>query len=313
MPVRKRPDTGAWEAIVCWGGRTIRRSSARWSREQARAVERKILDDIHALETGGKPRRLISEAVERWMLEYVPRLKSNYAIASQVSALLPFIRGRALSEIPDVAEEVKAAWSELKPATINRRLAILRRVGNLACDVWRWIDEPVGRRVKLLRENNQRHFYMTTEQVEIVARHCTNPHAADLIRLAAYTGIRTGHMMRLTRHDVVGDTLRLDSSGKGGRPMNLPLHPSVQSIAERLPLPISKPALRKQWEAARVAAGMPEFHWHDLRHTCASWLVQAGVPLLVVKEILQHATMQTTIRYAHLADENRREAIRRLA
>lgn len=313
MPIRKRPTSGAWEVTVCWGGRTIRRSSARWTREQARAVERKLYEDIHAVETGGKPRRTIGEAVERWMLEYVPRLKSQKENTSQVAALLPYIRGRWLEELPVVAEEVKASWASLAPATVNRRLAILRRVGNLASDAWNWIDAPVGRRVKLLPENNQRHVYLTAEQVEAVAARCTNPNASDLIRLAAYTGIRYGHMMRLTRHDVAGETLRLDASGKGGRPMNLPLHPRIQAIAERLPLPISGPALRKQWEAARAAEGLSHVRWHDLRHTCASWLVQAGVPLLVVKEMLQHSTISTTIRYAHLDEQNRRDAIRRLA
>jgi integrase len=244
------------------------------------------------------------------MREYAPRLKSDYT--SKVRAILPHIRGRHLAELPMVAEEIKAASAGLAPATVNRRLALLRRVGNLASDVWGWVDEPIGRRVKLLGEANQRHVYLTPAQVEAVAAACTNPHAADLIRLAAYTGIRQGHMLRLTRHAVQGDAIELDTSSKTGQPLILPLHPRVQAVAERLPLPITANELRRQWEAARAAVGLPHVHWHDLRHTCASWYAQRDVPLLVIRDLLGHASMASTLRYAHLATKQLRDAVGRV-
>ncbi len=56
-------------------------------------------------------------------------------------------------------------------------------------------------------------------------------------------------------------------------------------------------------------AGIKDFHPHDLRHTCAAWLVQAGVPIMEVRDLLRHTTVQVTEKYAHLAPENVRKAV----
>ncbi|WP_323696609.1 MULTISPECIES: site-specific integrase [Thiorhodovibrio] len=55
--------------------------------------------------------------------------------------------------------------------------------------------------------------------------------------------------------------------------------------------------------------GISDFRFHDLRHTCAAWLVQAGVPLTEVRDVLGHSTIKMTERYAHLAPENIRNAV----
>ncbi len=66
---------------------------------------------------------------------------------------------------------------------------------------------------------------------------------------------------------------------------------------------------RKAWTNSRRRAGIQDFRWHDLRHTAASWMVQAGVPLDVVQKVLGHSDISTTMRYAHREDSAARTAV----
>nr|WP_276611710.1 site-specific integrase [Thiorhodococcus mannitoliphagus] len=71
--------------------------------------------------------------------------------------------------------------------------------------------------------------------------------------------------------------------------------------------------VRKGFTSACQKAGIEDFHVHDLRHTCAAWLVQDGVDIRVVCELLRHSSIQVTMRYAHLSSKNVRDAVERLS
>ena len=215
-----------------------------------------------------------------------------------------------LEAIPEVAEKIKtaAAKTKLKPASINRVLALLRRVGNLA-ERWGWTDLPLGRRVQMLPERSERHVYLTPAEVERLARHADTL-TADMIRFAALSGLRRGELLGLQPNQIRDGLLALDTATKSGRPRGIPLPAQAAAIArKRLPWGVTGPALRKRYQRARTAAGMAHVRWHDLRHTYASWLVQAGQPLTAVRDLLGHSTLSVTSRYAHLAPAHLREAV----
>jgi integrase len=67
--------------------------------------------------------------------------------------------------------------------------------------------------------------------------------------------------------------------------------------------------VRRAFETACRRIGLADFRIHDLRHTCAAWLVSAGVALAEVRDLLGHASITMTERYAHLSPENVRAAV----
>ena len=308
MPVTKR-DNGSYQVTVCYGGRTYRKTSRHWTHADARAYERRWLASVRDAAAGRQPERLIADALERWLTDHVPRLRSARQTRNHCRALLPYITGRKLTEASQVWAEIKAAEQAKSPATTNHKGRILRQLSRAAWLEWGWIDRPAA--IGLLPETHRERF-LTLPEVERLVAAMPSDAGASYVLLAAYTGIRAGHLLRLTSGDVDGEYLRLDRSGKTRRLQLIPLHPKVQAIAEALPLPIGERTLRKEWTTARKATGI-DCRWHDLRHTCASWLVQAGVPLHTVAEVLGHSSTSLTKRYAHLAPQHLTDAMRKLA
>ncbi|WP_248842809.1 tyrosine-type recombinase/integrase [Lysobacter antibioticus] len=103
----------------------------------------------------------------------------------------------------------------------------------------------------------------------------------------------------------------LDRTSKTRTLQMVPIHPAVAPIVRRLPLGASDSQVTQDWNQAREKLGI-DCRWHDLRHTCASWLVQAGVPLHTVAEILGHSSMAVTKRYVHLAPKHLADAMAKL-
>lgn len=88
--------------------------------------------------------------------------------------------------------------------------------------------------------------------------------------------------------------------------------PALRLWLRGMPLGINFEGVKSGFRRAREAAGMPHVHFHDLRHPCATIMLQFGVGLHVMREILGHTTVKTTERYAHVMVKPQREALAKL-
>lgn len=158
-------------------------------------------------------------------------------------------------------------------------------------------------------------------------------HLHPLILLALQTGLRRGELLALRWADIDFVHARLTVRGataKSGRTRYVPLNvDAVQALRDwrtglttdqRAPTavvfagPDGEPmfSLKTSWTKVARAAKLKDVRFHDLRHTFASKLVQAGVDLNTVRALLGHADLKMTLRYAHLAPNNLAAAVAKL-
>lgn len=187
-------------------------------------------------------------------------------------------------------------------------LTLTDAIGRWLLDNDRWIEQNLSGRITLLKERNKREVYLAKSQVAALAKASTYPAA---IWLASYTGLRASELLALSKMPTNSDALTVKTS-KSGKPRLVPIAGPARRWLSALPLECSYWQWHKDFLRARKAIGMPHLRIHDLRHTCASWLINAGVDLYTVGKILGHSGPATTARYAHLADATLKKAMARL-
>jgi len=210
-----------------------------------------------------------------------------------------------------VAEAVKQAGitAGLMPATINRRLAVLRRVANLAYRQWGWLDTSLGERIRLLPGERQRSVHLTPEEVQKLAATAPGKAVREAILLAAMSGLRKGELLSLKAADRVDGALSLGET-KAGRPRVVPLPPEALDIP--LPIKLTVDELRVGFDIARAKAKLPHVRFHDLRRTYGTWLSNAGAPLAAIRDLLGHSNISVTSRYLATSTSDLRAAVNKL-
>lgn len=209
------------------------------------------------------------------------------------------------------AHFVKDMLPKYAPATINRTLGTVKKALHMAWEMNR-TPEDFSRHIKRLPENNARDTYLSVEQVKQIAD-CASEQTRAAIWIALYTGARRGEILAMRPEDVTGDSILIRAGNtKTLRTRSVPVAAGLRPWLAYLPLQMNYEGLKTGFRRAREAAGMPWVHFHDLRHSCASLLVNMGERLEVVRDILGHSTVKTTERYSHLETAAQRVALDRL-
>jgi integrase len=297
------------------GGKRVRTRKllpATWTQAQADKFDREQSAQLYAVASNTERRaHSIGEAVIVYLRNHA-HLKSFGNIERELGTMAWAYKGRQMAELPDVCKEyARTALREdgkpLAAATKRNRIRYLTSACRYA-----WREHEMGahdpaEKVTVPAVKNERQHYIGRAEMLAIARACKNRQARMAIRIAFYSGMRLGELLRATvRQDcwVLADT-------KNGSPRIVPIHPKVAVCARKIQ-PGPKITVQRNWEKARDKAGFSHLHFHDLRHSAASELIRQDVDLYTVGRILGHKDSRSTARYSHLAVGKLTEAIGRM-
>jgi integrase len=181
-------------------------------------------------------------------------------------------------------------------ARVNRELAVLKHMLNKAVE-WGMLEvNPFKRGAKLMyKEDHGRLRFLTYEEADTLLDHCL-PHLRPIVETALMTGMRKGEILSLKWEQIRNGTIYVDAKmAKSGKGRQIPVN---DRLAEVLRAHRQEAQLRSPYV---FSDALGQRFGNDLRHTFASWMVMAGADLKAVQELLGHASMAMTMRYAHLA------------
>jgi integrase len=265
-----------------------------------------------------KARRYYFEDMVMRYLEDHEKLRDRYTL----KRLGDYFNGLKLIDIStDIVADYKRKRDKVvRPATVYQELSLMRRMFNVARKEWKWVKEsPVADLSFSVGDRNSRDRWLTVEEEQRLIGAATNPQwLRTLLIVALQTGMRRSEILNLSRQDV--DFQRRTvfvRQSKNGQQRTIPMSDmlydtlkamKVRSIGGGL-FPVSASSLRAAFSGAVAKAGIEDFHFHDLRHTFATRLIQNGADPYSVQLLLGHKSFAMTRRYAHHNIESLRRAL----
>jgi integrase len=308
------------------------------SKKEAEAVLGKRLNEIREGKFFGKV-KLREILMEDLVRDYLERFQGKKVVDEKryMQIILESFGGKFVSDID--RREVES-FQAVRRATLrkdglpranstcNREVEALRRLLNKAIE-WGMLERNPASRLKSLPEPQGRTRFLSLDEAKRLLE-ASSRHLRPIIVCALETGMRRGEILNLRWSDVdmKTHTIYLGKT-KNGESRHIPISNRLISVLSGLPRRLGsdhvfagEPKIgktgnpfhdvRTSFENACRRAGIEGFRFHDLRHTAASHLAMAGVPLRTVGEILGHKTAAMTERYAHLTPEHTRKAVESL-
>jgi integrase len=274
------------------------------------------LRQIRAGRFAPRSRLSVRQASEQWFEMYVRsrRAEKDHLMTRQRlrDYLLPFIGHKPLANVTKDDVRAYRLWLEkdghLKPASVKHIMSDLR------CLMYWAVDSDLIDRVNfpkrvMPRLQERPPDRLTDEEVERVIN-LPDPYGF-MARFGLGTGLRWGELIRAESTDIQNDLLIVHHT-KTGKLRRVPLHPALlQELRFRIGrlMPLTNP-----WNFAymvRRSTGITRFHAHQMRHTYACRMLEAGVSLAAVQQLLGHSTVVMTQRYARISDEGVRREVER--
>ncbi len=318
----------------------------KWAQDTESAIR-----DGRYFKTSQAKKHTAGELIDRYIINILPhKPKSVPAQKKQLEWWKQKIGAYALADVtPSLITEwrdklyatPKADGKQRSTSNVNRYLAALSHALTIGVNEWEWLNDSPMRKVSKLKEPRGRVRFLSDAERDRLLAECKasrNQYLYTIVMVAISSGMRLGEIMwlkwedidftqnKITLHDTKNGERRvvpiashikkllLELFENKGRPEKGLLFPATGKLSNRNPKPRTpKPIeISKAWNHAVTKAELEDFHFHDLRHTAASYLAMNGASLAEIAEVLGHKTLQMVKRYAHLSEAHTASVVERM-
>ena len=324
---------GIWWTCIRHNGRKIQKSLETSDKKLAQDIEAKIRTEIvegSYFEKLVGRNKTFGDMMDKFMAEHAPTVSENTqrSYTTSLKFLLPhFGDSNLISISPKMISRYKVLrkGDGVKPATVNRELAMLSKAFSLAAKEWEWLkDNPVSR-VSKEKENNARDRWLSKDEEKRLLDNSPE-WIKQIIIFSLNTGLRLGELTGLewSRVDISNKTILIDNS-KNGEQRTIPLNKYALDVVtqrsrvrslkcdyvfiNRYGGKINPNSLRDAFRKILRKVEIDDFRLHDLRHSFATRLTQSDVDLYKISKLLGHKDIKMTQRYAHHCPDSLREGV----
>ena len=262
-------------------------------------------------------------------MEYAKGNKRSWLRDQQMLKHLTHFNGseRQIGEIiaADIEGYKLQRRKEVSGSTVNRELALLKRMFNLATDWDLYLGSNPVRKVKFFQEINTGFRVLSKEEEKKFLANAT-PYIQDIALFALNTGLRIGEILSLKWEGVdLENNLLTVFAEKTHKIRPVPINSEARRVLEFWTLgrknefvfynhETGKPFvdLKTGFALACRKAEIEGVTWHTLRHTFASRLLNRGVDIVTVQQLLGHSTVIVTMRYTHTNLDSKKAAVAKL-
>ncbi len=335
MGLYKRKDSKFWWMCFSVGNKHYRRSTGTTNK----ALAEKIYAKVQTIIAEGKwfdferAKHTFDELIERFMQTHAKqqRQSTQKRYKAAITHLKEYFSGLYLE---DITPRVIVEYMQLrlqqgaKPGTVNREFRTMSRAMSLAKRQWEWIKENHCEKVSALKEDNERVRYLSEDEEIRLLDACTftpylHGQLKEIVIFALNTGLRQSEILNLKWEDVdLKNKVAIIRETKT-KPRAIPLNniackvlmgKKIRNISGYIwttgnGTKIMNRNLLREFYKALKKANIHNFRFHDLRHTFATRLVQAGVDIYTVAKLMGHKDLKSTQRYAHYNTESLRQFV----
>lgn len=321
-----------WWMRFTYKGQQVRKSTETTDKKLAEKIYCKVVNQIAEgkwfdVDEGGQ--RTFEELAEKYEMQVFRELKSYKKNRCYLNQLRKFFGNYKLNEItPALIDNFKQMRKGhgVVTATINRQMAMLRRMFNLAKKRWMWIKETPLVETEPNAEN-KRTRHLSFEEFHRLLGFC-DAWLKDIVLVAAWTGLRRENVVQLRKAQANLLTREITVEGKeikNGENLKIPIADPAYEVLANIVVndktnssyvfhndegkPYNPKNVYSAFKKRLECAGIEDFRFHDLRHCFASWSRQAGVDIYTLAELMGHKDTKMTMRYAHITPVHLTKAI----